>query len=49
VDLDAIVTFLRAQDVAAYKLPQRLVVCDQLPKTSTGKIRKQELVLELAG
>lgn len=41
--LDDLVTFLRARDVAAYKLPQRLKVLESLPRTATGKLRKVEL------
>jgi acyl-CoA synthetase (AMP-forming)/AMP-acid ligase II len=44
VTLEAVVDHLRAQGVAAYKLPQRLVTVDALPTTSTGKVRKFELV-----
>jgi acyl-CoA synthetase (AMP-forming)/AMP-acid ligase II len=48
VELDDLVSFLRDRGVANYKLPQRLVVKEALPKTPTGKVRKQELVGELS-
>jgi len=43
VDFDRLVSFLRARDLATYKLPQRLRLLTQLPHTATGKIRKVEL------
>ncbi|MCW2601120.1 MAG: hypothetical protein JWM02_2949 [Frankiales bacterium] len=43
VDFDRMVEFLRARDVATYKLPQRLLLVPQLPRTATGKVRKVEL------
>jgi acyl-CoA synthetase (AMP-forming)/AMP-acid ligase II len=48
VELDDLVAFLRDRGLATYKLPQRLVVKDALPKTATGKVRKQELIAELS-
>ena len=47
VELDGVVAYLREQGVAAYKLPEQLVVRDALPKTPTGKVRKQELLADL--
>lgn len=46
--LDDIVTFLRAHDLAIYKLPQRLRLVTDLPRTPTGKVRKTELASALA-
>jgi acyl-CoA synthetase (AMP-forming)/AMP-acid ligase II len=43
VTLDRVVNFLRGCDVATYKLPQRLVLISEIPKTATGKLRKTEL------
>jgi acyl-CoA synthetase (AMP-forming)/AMP-acid ligase II len=43
VDFDRMVEFLRARDVATYKLPQRLRLVPQLPRTATGKVRKVDL------
>ena len=42
--LDDVVDFLRDQGLAPYKLPERLVLFDNLPKTPTGKIQKFELI-----
>ena len=41
--LPALVDFLQARGVAAYKLPDRLAVVDELPLTAVGKIDKKEL------
>ena len=40
--------FLRERGLAAYKLPDRYEVVDQLPKTSVGKIDKKQLRLLIA-
>jgi acyl-coenzyme A synthetase/AMP-(fatty) acid ligase len=40
LDLDALVAFLTDEGMATFKLPQKLVVCDQLPRTTTGKVQK---------
>jgi cyclohexanecarboxylate-CoA ligase len=37
---DDILTFLRAQQIANQKLPERLEIIDRLPRTATGKIQK---------
>jgi long-chain acyl-CoA synthetase len=42
VDEDALVAHARER-LAGYKLPRRIHVADQLPKTPTGKILKREL------
>jgi acyl-CoA synthetase (AMP-forming)/AMP-acid ligase II len=39
VDADALLASMR-QHVDAYKLPKSVIVVDELPKTSTGKIQK---------
>jgi acyl-CoA synthetase (AMP-forming)/AMP-acid ligase II len=39
VDADALLASMR-QHVDAYKLPKSIIVVDELPKTSTGKIQK---------
>jgi fatty-acyl-CoA synthase len=33
-----------APRVARYKLPERLIVLDELPRTPTGKVQKPSLV-----
>lgn len=43
VTLQAVLAAMRAQGVAAYKLPERLVVVDQIPTTKVGKIDKKAL------
>ncbi len=48
VRLEDVVSGLRAQGIATFKLPQALVCVDALPTTSTGKIRKHELVAAIA-
>ncbi|HBY95411.1 MAG: AMP-binding protein [Ardenticatenaceae bacterium] len=50
ITLGEIVEFLKAKDVAVYKLPERLVVVDSLPRNPVGKVLKrvlQETVQEL--
>lgn len=46
VELADLVSFLRDRGLATFKLPQQLILVDGLPKTSTGKVRKGELVRE---
>jgi acyl-CoA synthetase len=41
--LDDLTTFLRDRDVSTESLPERLVVVDELPRSSGGKIAKGEL------
>jgi non-ribosomal peptide synthetase component E (peptide arylation enzyme) len=43
VTLEAIVDFLRSAQVATFKLPERLELFDDLPKSAGGKITKVEL------
>jgi cyclohexanecarboxylate-CoA ligase len=38
-----LVDYLLAQGIARYKLPERLVLREAMPRTATGKIRKAEL------
>ncbi len=47
LDLETVVTRLRAAGVAAYKLPQRLEVLTELPTTASGKIQKHEILRRL--
>ena len=47
VELDDIVAHLRAADIASYKLPERLVARDVLPRNPVGKVLKHELVADL--
>jgi acyl-CoA synthetase len=43
ITLDELIEFLRAQKVATFKLPERLEVVDELPRSAIGKILKREL------
>lgn len=45
--LDEVVAFLKGR-VADYKLPEQLVVMNDLPMTPTGKIRRPELIKRVA-
>ncbi len=47
LDLDTTVERLRASGLAAYKLPERLIVLDALPTTASGKVQKHEIVRQL--
>jgi acyl-CoA synthetase (AMP-forming)/AMP-acid ligase II len=46
--LESVVAALRAQDVATFKLPERLEVVDALPRNPVGKVLKRELRDRLA-
>ncbi|MFI5952313.1 class I adenylate-forming enzyme family protein [Cryptosporangium sp. NPDC051539] len=41
--LDELVSFLRAEKIASYKLPERLEVREALPRNPVGKVLKREL------
>ncbi len=41
--LDDLVAYLKGRRIASYKLPERLVVMDELPRNPVGKILKREL------
>ena len=43
VTLEEIVVFLRDKKIATFKLPERLVLLDSLPRNAVGKILKFEL------
>jgi cyclohexanecarboxylate-CoA ligase len=43
VTLEGVVAFLRARGVANQKLPERLCVVAELPKTASGKVQKYRL------
>jgi acyl-CoA synthetase (AMP-forming)/AMP-acid ligase II len=46
--LPELVTFLREQHIASYKLPENLRVVDVLPRNPVGKVLKNELRKQLA-
>jgi acyl-CoA synthetase len=48
IDLAAVVAHLTAQQIASYKLPERLEVREALPRNPVGKILKRQLRDELA-
>ena len=43
LSLSELVTFLHAQHIAKFKLPERLEVVDAFPLTGVGKISKKDL------
>jgi cyclohexanecarboxylate-CoA ligase/acyl-CoA synthetase len=38
--LQEIATFLKSRDISMQKLPEKVVLVDQLPMTATGKVQK---------
>ena len=48
VRLNEIVSFLRARQLAPYKLPERLELVDKFPMVSDTKINKRILAAEIA-
>ncbi|MET4538416.1 2,3-dihydroxybenzoate-AMP ligase [Arthrobacter bambusae] len=48
VTLEQIQTLLHETGVAAFKIPEHLVVVDELPATKVGKINKKELRADIA-
>ncbi len=47
VTLEEIIAFLREQKVATFKLPERLEIVDELPRSAIGKVLKRELKARL--
>jgi acyl-CoA synthetase len=43
ITLDEIIEFLRAERIATFKLPERLEIIDELPRSAIGKVLKREL------
>jgi non-ribosomal peptide synthetase component E (peptide arylation enzyme) len=43
LELDGLVGFLAGRDVATHKLPERLELFDELPKSAGAKVSKVEL------
>ncbi len=43
LSLAEVIDHLRAQDIATYKLPERLTIVDALPRNPVGKILKRQL------
>jgi 2,3-dihydroxybenzoate-AMP ligase len=40
---EELIVFLRAQQIASFKLPERLELVDELPVSPVGKILKRQL------
>jgi acyl-CoA synthetase len=47
VTLDEIIDFLRERKVATFKLPERLELLDELPRSAIGKVLKRDLRAQL--
>jgi cyclohexanecarboxylate-CoA ligase len=47
-DFDTMVARLRAAGLATFKIPERLEVRDELPRTASGKVRRDALRAEVA-
>lgn len=43
VDLDAVLSYLETKELARYKMPQAFRLVAEIPRTPTGKIRRNEL------
>jgi non-ribosomal peptide synthetase component E (peptide arylation enzyme) len=41
--LEDVVAYLREQSIASFKLPERLVLVQELPRNPVGKVLKREL------
>jgi acyl-CoA synthetase len=48
IALGELVAFLKEKDIAAYKLPRRLVCLESLPRNAVGKVLKREIRQQLA-
>ncbi len=46
--LEEVVAFLKEKDIAAYKLPERVEIIEELPRTPTGKVQKFKLREDIA-
>lgn len=44
VSLDEIITFLKAEDIAVFKLPEMMQIIEALPRNPLGKVLRHELV-----
>jgi 2,3-dihydroxybenzoate-AMP ligase len=43
IDLSSLVSFLKDKEIAKFKLPERLLICDDFPVSSFGKVSKKAL------
>ena len=49
VNLQEIIDHLRRREIAVYKLPEKLVILERLPRNPVGKVLKQTLKKQVAG
>jgi len=49
VKLSDLTSFLKQKDIAAYKLPRKLVCVEGLPRNAVGKVLKREIRQQLVG
>jgi acyl-CoA synthetase (AMP-forming)/AMP-acid ligase II len=49
LDFDTMVARLRGAGLATYKLPERLVLLEELPVTASGKVQKHEILRRILG
>lgn len=49
LDFDTMVARLREAGLATYKLPERLVLLEELPVTASGKVQKHEILRRILG
>lgn len=47
ITLDEIHDFLKAKDIASYKMPKKLMLVEALPRNPVGKVLKRELRIKL--
>jgi 2,3-dihydroxybenzoate-AMP ligase len=43
ISLGALVAFLKDKEIAKFKLPERLFLCDEFPLSAFGKVSKKTL------
>jgi 2,3-dihydroxybenzoate-AMP ligase len=43
LDLTALIDFLKGKEIAKFKLPERLLICDDFPVSTFGKVSKKTL------
>jgi non-ribosomal peptide synthetase component E (peptide arylation enzyme) len=49
LDFETMVARLREVGLATYKLPERLVLLEELPVTASGKVQKHEILRQILG
>jgi acyl-CoA synthetase (AMP-forming)/AMP-acid ligase II len=47
ISLEEIVEFLKEKEIAVYKLPEKLVIVEELPRNPVGKVMKRKLTERL--